>query len=105
MRDASRRLGNIYNRLSGHDKRNVGPLFVGAGRQEDAILWMDAVFFDEGQVKVRFPSVGVVITVAPVVKVHAIAVGRVEVFTSLGAGVALCRVVGAITEANVPFIV
>jgi hypothetical protein len=104
VRDASRRLGNIYNRLSGHDKRSFGPLFVGAGRQEDAILWMDAVFVDEGQVKVRFPGVGIVITVAPVVKVHAIAVGRVEVFTSFGAGVTLCRVVGAIAEADIPFI-
>lgn len=105
MRDAPRRLGNIYNRLSGHDKRGFGALFVGAGGQEDAILWMDAVFLDEGQVKVRFPGVGIVIAVAPVVEVHAIAVGRVEVFTSFGAGVALCRVVGAITEANVPFII
>jgi hypothetical protein len=62
------------------------------------------MLLDEILVKIRWSRVGIVVAVAPVVKVHAVAVRGVKVFASLGAGVALGRVVGAITEANVPFI-
>lgn len=101
MRDATRRFGNVDHGLSGHDKRHSRLRLVCAVGQEDAIFRVEAMLLDELLVEIRWTSVGVVIAVAPVVKVHAIAVGGVEVFTSLGASVAFGRVIGAVTEANV----
>lgn len=101
MRDATRRFSNIHHGFSGHDKRHGRLRLVCTVGQEDAIFGVEAMLLDEFLVEIRWTSVGVVIAVAPVVKVHAIAVGSVEVFTSLGAGVALGRVVGAVAETNV----
>jgi hypothetical protein len=85
----SRRVGNVYNRLPGY---NIGARLhslICTCREEDAIFGMEAMSLNQLLVKVARGGDGIIVAVAPVIKVKSVAIRGVEVFAPFGASVAL----------------